>query len=62
MARLFATQATAAEVVETIRKARAGVQDTASRVRTVMFKLQGDRVGLLPPTTFNKGGNSIRLR
>jgi len=45
MARLFPTQATAAEVVETIKKARAGAQDTASRVRTVIVQLQGGRVG-----------------
>jgi hypothetical protein len=45
MARLFPTQATAAEVVETIKKARAGAQDTASRVRTVIVQLPGGRVG-----------------
>ena len=44
MARLFPTQATAAEVVETIKKARAGAQDTASRARTVIVQLQGGRV------------------
>jgi hypothetical protein len=45
MARLFPTQATAAEVVETIKKARAGAQYTASRVRTVIVQLQDARVG-----------------
>ena len=45
MARLFPTQATAEEVVETIKKARAGAQDTASRARTVIVQLQGGRVG-----------------
>jgi hypothetical protein len=45
MARLFPTQATAAEVVETIKKARAGAQDTASQVRTVIVQLQDARVG-----------------
>jgi hypothetical protein len=45
MARLFPTQATAADVVETIKKARAGAQDTASRVRTVIVQLQDARVG-----------------
>jgi len=45
MARLFPTQATAGEVVETIKKARAGAQDTSSRVRTVIVQLQDGRVG-----------------
>jgi hypothetical protein len=45
MARLFPTQATAAEVVETIKKARAGAQNTASQVRTVIVQLEGARVG-----------------
>jgi hypothetical protein len=45
MARLFPTQATAAEVVETIKKARGGAGDTASRVRTVIVQLPGGRVG-----------------
>jgi hypothetical protein len=45
MARLFPTQATAAEVVEAIKKARAGAQDTASRVRTVIVQLQNACVG-----------------
>jgi hypothetical protein len=45
MARLFPTQSTAAEVVETIKKARAGAQDTASQVRTVIVQLQDARVG-----------------
>jgi hypothetical protein len=45
MARLFSTQATAAEVVKTIKKARAGAQYTASRVRTVIVQLQDARVG-----------------
>jgi hypothetical protein len=45
MARLFPTQATAAEVVETIRKARSGEQDNTSKVRTVIVQLSGDRVG-----------------
>ena len=45
MARLFPTQATAAEVVETIKMARAGAHDTAGRVRTVIVQLPGGRVG-----------------
>jgi hypothetical protein len=45
MARLFPTQASAAQVVETIKKARAGAQDTASRARTVIVQLQDGRVG-----------------
>lgn len=45
MARLFPTQATAAEVVETIRKARAGAPDSASKARTVIVQLSGGRVG-----------------
>jgi hypothetical protein len=45
MARLFPTQATATEVVETIRKARAGAQDNAFKARTVIVQLPGGRVG-----------------
>ena len=45
MARLFPTQATAAEVVETIKRARGGAGDGASRVRTVIVQLPGGQVG-----------------
>jgi hypothetical protein len=45
MARLFPTQATAAQVVETIKKARAGTPSTPSRIRTVIVQLPNDRVG-----------------
>jgi hypothetical protein len=45
MARLFPTQATAAQVVETIKKARAGASDTGSRIRTVIVQLPDGRVG-----------------
>jgi len=45
MARLFPTKATAAEVVGTIKKARAGTQDAAGRVRTVIVQLAEERVG-----------------
>jgi hypothetical protein len=45
MARLFPTQATAAQVVETIKKARAGAPDTSIRTRTVIVQLPDGRVG-----------------
>ena len=45
MARIFPTSATAAEVVETIKKSRAGAQDDAARPRTVIVQLDGGRVG-----------------
>src|ERR1700712_2973904 len=46
MARLFPTQATAAEVVETIKKSRAGTDyDPAGRARTVIVQLSHGRVG-----------------
>jgi hypothetical protein len=46
MARLFPTQATAAEVAEAIKKSRAGTQyDPAGRARTVIVQLSEDRVG-----------------
>lgn len=45
MARVFPTRATAAQVVETIQKARAGAPDTSSRIRTVIVQLPGGRVG-----------------
>jgi hypothetical protein len=45
MARLFPTQATAAQVVETIKQARAATQDTGSRTRTVIVQLPDGRVG-----------------
>jgi hypothetical protein len=43
--RLFATDATAAEVVETIKKSRAEAQDDAARPRTVIVQLEDGRVG-----------------
>ena len=46
MARLFPTQATAAEVAESIKKSRAGTQyDPAGRARTVIVQLSEGRVG-----------------
>jgi hypothetical protein len=46
MARLFPTQATAAEVAEVIKKSRAGTQyDPAGRARTVIVQLSDGRVG-----------------
>ena len=44
MGRLFTTGATAAEVVETIKKSRAGAQDDAARPRTVIVQLPDGRV------------------
>jgi hypothetical protein len=43
--RLFKTDATAAEVVETIKKARAAAQDDSSRPRTVIVQMDDGRVG-----------------
>jgi hypothetical protein len=45
MARLFPTQATAAQVVETIKQARAATQDNGIHVRTVIVQLPDGRVG-----------------
>ncbi|MEA2736868.1 MAG: hypothetical protein QOH05_175 [Acetobacteraceae bacterium] len=45
MARLFPTQATAAQVVQTIKQARAATQDNGSHVRTVIVQLPDGRVG-----------------
>jgi hypothetical protein len=44
MGRLFTTESTAAEVVETIKKSRAGAQDDAARPRTVIVQLSDGRV------------------
>jgi hypothetical protein len=44
MGRLFTTGATAAEVVETIKKSRSGAQDGAARPRTVIVQLPDGRV------------------
>ena len=44
MGRLFTTESTAAEVVETIKKSRSGTQDDAARPRTVIVQLPNNRV------------------
>lgn len=45
MARLYATQATATQVIETIKKARAEMQEARSGIRTVIVQLTDGRVG-----------------